>query len=253
MLGTLTAISLATLAAGAMAAAAPPEPLSVVLVHGAFVDGSGWRAVHDELTKDGHEVLVVQNSTETLSGDVAATKRVIDAARHPVVLVGHSYGGAVITQAGADPKVRSLVYVAAFAPDVGESVETLIAHPPPNTPPVPIVAKDGFLTLDKTQFPVRFAQDAPIAVTRFMAASQPHWGHAALTAKVTAAAWRSKPTYYVVTGDDLIVPPSAQRDMAKRASAKILEIKSSHAVMLSHPEDLAAFIETAGVSPPPAN
>lgn len=253
MLGTLAAMSIATLAAGTMAAAAPPQSLSVVLVHGAFVDGSGWKGVHDQLTKDGYEVLVVQNSTESLTGDVAATQRAIAEAKHPVILVGHSYGGAVITQAGTDPKVRSLVYIAAFAPDAGESVETLIAHPPPGAPPVPIVAKDGFLMIDKAQFASRFAPDSPADVGRFMAASQTPWGQAALTTKVTTPAWRSKPTYYVVTADDLIVPPVAQRDMAKRASAKVLEIKSSHAAMLSHPKDLAAFIETAGVSPSPAN
>ncbi|WP_165186030.1 alpha/beta hydrolase [Caulobacter soli] len=245
-LAAMTLATFATFATDSVAVAAPPKsPVSIVLVHGAFVDASGWKAVYDKLTSDGYEVLVVQNSTETLEGDVNATQRAIAAAKNPVVLVGHSYGGMVITQAGADPKVRTLVYIAAFAPDVGESVESLSANPPPNTTPPPIVAKDGFLRLDETKFPGQFAQDVPIATTRFLAAAQVPWGQAALTAKVTTAAWKSKPTYYVLTVNDMIVPPVAQRQMAQRASAKIIEVKSSHAAMLAQPAAVAAAIETA--------
>ncbi len=246
----LIAATLATLALGSTAVAQPAKPTSVVLVHGAFVDGSGWKGVHDILVGKGFEVLVVQNSTETLKGDVETTRRAIAEAKGPVVLVGHSYGGAVITEAGADPKVASLVYVAAFAPDVGESIETLIAHPPPGAPPVPIVAKDGFLMLDKAKFPAAFAGDAPPATGRFMAASQTPWGQAALTTKVSVAAWKSKPAYYVVTANDLIVPPVAQRQMAQRAGAKVTEVQSSHAAMLSHPADIATVVERAAAPQP---
>jgi pimeloyl-ACP methyl ester carboxylesterase len=249
MKGKLSALTLALLASAGAALAGPPNhSTSVVLVHGAFVDGAGWKAVHDELTNDGYEVLVVQNSTETLTGDVAATKRAIADAKYPVVLVGHSYGGAVITEAGGDPKVRSLVYLAAFAPDAGESVQSLLGGFPKDAPPVPIVAKDGFLTLDKDKFLVQFAPDAPRDVAAFMAASQVPWGQAAPATKITVPAWRAKPTYYVVTGDDLIIPPSAQRDMAKRASAKTTEVKSSHAIMISHPHQVTTAIETAAAS-----
>jgi pimeloyl-ACP methyl ester carboxylesterase len=245
MLSSLAAMTIATLAAGSTAAAAPAQPLSIVLVHGAFVDGSGWQAVHDNLVKHGHEVLVVQNPAETLAGDVSVTRRAIAEAKYPVVLVGHSYGGAVITEAGNEPKVRSLVYIAAFAPDTGESIETLSAHPPAGAAPLPVVARDGFLTLDKNKFASAFGKDAPASVTRFMAAAQQPWGQQAFAARITAPAWRAKPAYYMVATEDLLIPPSAQRDMAKRASAKTVEIKSSHAVMLSHPKDVAAFIETA--------
>lgn len=249
MIAKLAALTLMTLASGSAALAAPAPPsLSVVLVHGAFVDGSGWKAVHDQLVQDGYEVLVVQNATESLAGDVATTRRAIAEAKNPVILVGHSYGGAVITEAGGDPKVRGLVYIAAFAPDAGESIETLIANPPPGAPPVPIVAKDGFLTLDKAKFPTQFAPDSPPDVGRFMAAAQTPWGQAALTGKITVPAWKSKPSYFVLTTDDLIVPPVAQRQMAGRASAKITEVKSSHAVMLSHPREVTAVIETAAVA-----
>lgn len=241
----IIASTIATLALGSAATAQPSRSVSVVLVHGAFVDGSGWKGVHDLLSAKGYEVLVVQNSTETLKGDVETTRRAIAEAKNPVVLVGHSYGGAVITEAGNDPKVASLVYIAAFAPDAGESVETLIATPPPGAPPVPIVAKDGFLMLDKARFPAQFAGDAPLATGRFMAASQTPWGQAALAGKVVTPAWKSKPAHYVVTANDLIVPPVAQRQMAQRAGAKVVEVKSSHAAMVSHPADIAAVIERA--------
>ncbi len=221
--------------------------VSIVLVHGAFVDGSGWQAVHAILSGRGFEVLVVQNPTLTLEGDVAATERVIGLARHPVVLVGHSYGGAVITEAGDHPKVSALVYLAAFVPDEGESVASLNEHPAasgevkaPVLPP-----QDGFLIVDPEQFPHAFGADVAVEKTRFMAAAQVPWGLGAVTEVVRRTAWRSKPSHYLVAAADLMIPPSAQRRMAKWAGAQVAEIDSSHAVMLSRPSEVAAFIEAA--------
>jgi pimeloyl-ACP methyl ester carboxylesterase len=220
---------------------------SIVLVHGAFVDGSGWQAVHAILSGRGYEVLIVQNPTLTLEGDVAATERVIGLARHPVVLVGHSYGGAVITEAGDHPKVKALVYLAAFVPDEGESVASLNEHPAasgevkaPVLPP-----QDGFLIVDPEQFPHAFGADVAVEKTRFMAASQVPWGLGAVTGTVKRIAWRNKPAHYLVATADLMIPPSAQRRMAKWAGAQVVEIDSSHAVMLSRPGEVAAFIEAA--------
>jgi pimeloyl-ACP methyl ester carboxylesterase len=230
--------------------AAPPtaeQAVSVVLVHGAFVDGSGWRAVHDSLTKDGFEVLIVQNPTISLEGDVAATERAIAQARHPVVLVGHSYGGMVITEAGMHPKVRSLAYVAAFAPDAGESVESLNKQPtPPEEPKAPLMPpQDGYLIVDPAKFPTAFAADVDAVTTRFMAAAQVPWGLQAVQTAITKVAWKSKPTHYMVTVKDAMIPPTAQRSMAKRTGGRTVEIGSSHAVMLSHPREVAAFIREA--------
>ena len=232
-------------------ALAQDKPLSVVLVHGAFVDASGWQKVYDILKKDGYEVLVVQNSTATLEGDAATTERAIASAKHPVLLVGHSYGGAVITEAGNDPKVQRLVYIAAFAPDAGESVSTWIAKPVPGALPVPILPpQDGFLTLDIAKFPKSFAPDVDPATSAFMAASQVPWGQAAVEAKIDKAAWRSKPTYYMITTNDHMVPTPQQREMAARAHAHSVDIASSHAVMLSHPAAVVTFIERAATSSP---
>src|SRR5436190_16694568 len=200
------------------------KPISVVLVHGGFVDGSGWQGVHQILSDQGYEVIVVQNPTITLANDVAFTRRAIAAARHPVVLVGHSYGGVVITEAGNDPKVTSLAYIAAFAPDAGESVETLIANPPPGAPVPPILPpQDGFLKLDSDKFAASFAADVDPATAQFMADSQVPWGVSALAGKVSVPAWKSKPSYYLVASDDHMIPPAAQRAMAKRAGAKVVE------------------------------
>lgn len=221
--------------------------VSIVLVHGAFVDASGWQAVHALLTARGHEVLAVQNPTLTLEGDVAATERVIGLARHPVLLVGHSYGGAVVTEAGDHPKVRAVVYIAAFVPDVGESVAALNAYPAePGEAKAPVLPpQDGFLIVDPARFPEAFAADVAVEITRFMAAAQVPWGLAALTATTSRAAWRSKPAHYMVATDDLMLPPSAQRRMATRAGARIVEIASSHAAMLARPDEVAAFIDSA--------
>ena len=228
--------------------AVPTEkPVSVVLVHGAFVDASGWQAVYDLLTKDGFEVLVVQNPTISLEGDVAATERAIAKAKHPVVLVGHSYGGMVITEAGNHLNVRSLVYLGAYAPDAGESVETLAAQPtPPGEAKAPLLPpQDGYLIVDPSKFPTSFAADVDPITTHFMAAAQVPWGLQAVQTKITKAAWRTKPAHYMVTAKDAMIPPTAQRTMAKRTGAKTVEIASSHAVMLSHPREVAAFIKEA--------
>lgn len=221
--------------------------VSIVLVHGAFVDGSGWQTVHAILSARGYEVLVVQNPTITLEDDVAATERVIRQARDPVVLVGHSYGGAVVTQAGDHPKVVALVYIAAFVPDEGESVASLSEHPAePGEAKAPVLPpQDGFLMVDPERFPEAFAADVGVERTRFMAAAQVPWGLGALTAKLTRTAWKTKPAHYLVAANDLMIPPSAQRRMASRAGARVVEIESSHAVMLARPYETATFIESA--------
>ena len=222
------------------------KPVSIVLVHGGFVDGSGWQGVHQALTNDGYEVIVVQNPTLSLADDVAVTKRAIAAAKNPVVLVGHSYGGVVITEAGNDPKVSSLAYIAAFAPDAGESVETLIANPPPGAPVPPILPpQDGFLLLDNAKFADSFAADVDPSTARFMADSQVPWGVEALAGKVTVPAWKSKPSFYLVASDDRMIPPPAQRAMAERAGAEVTETSGSHAVYVSKPAEIARLIEQA--------
>ena len=222
------------------------KSVSIVLVHGGFVDGSGWQGVHNVLTADGYEVLVVQNPTISLPEDVAVTKRAIAAAKNPVVLVGHSYGGVVITEAGNDPKVAALAYIAAFAPDSGESVETLIANPPPGAPVPPILPpQDGFLFLDNAKFAASFAADVDPVLARFMADSQVPWGLEALGGKVSSPAWKSKPTYYLVAADDHMIPPPAQRQMAARAGATVVESPGSHSVYVSRPDAVAQMIEQA--------
>jgi len=222
------------------------RPVSIVLVHGGFVDGSGWQGVHDILTSDGYEVIVVQNPTISLADDVVVTRRAIAVAKHPVVLVGHSYGGVVITEAGNDPKVSSLVYIAAFAPDAGESVQTLIANPPPGAPVPPILPpQDGFLALDKAKFAASFAADVDPALAQFMADSQVPWGLEAAGGAVTTPAWRSKPSHYLVATDDHMIPPPAQRQMAQRAGADVVEASGSHSIYVSRPADVARLVEQA--------
>ncbi|MEW1824274.1 alpha/beta hydrolase [Streptomyces sp. NPDC088196] len=219
---------------------------NVVLVHGGFVDGSGWRGVYDALRADGYHVSVVQNPTLSLEGDVATTKRVLDAQDGPTVLVGHSYGGAVISEAGTHENVSALVYIAAFAPDKGESVNTLIADPPPGAPVPPILPPvDGFLFLDREKFAASFAGDLPAADARFLADSQVPWGVEALAGAVTEPAWQTRPSYYLVATDDRMIPPPAQRMMAERAGATVAEIGGSHAVYVSKPAEVAAFIVKA--------
>ena len=229
-----------------MPATGTPGTKSIVLVHGGFVDGSGWAAVYRILKNDGYDVTVVQNPTLSLKDDVSVTRRAIAAQRGPVLLVGHSYGGAVITEAGTDPNVAGLVYIAAFAPDRGESVSSLIKDPPPGAPVPPILpARDGFLFLDPPKFHFAFAADVDPETAAFMASSQVPWGVEALTGTITEPAWRAKPSWYLVATEDRMIPPPAQRNMSKRAGSTVTEVAGSHAIYVSQPKSVAAFIEKA--------
>ena len=220
--------------------------VSIVLVHGGFADGSGWEDVHRILRKDGYAVSIVQNPTKSLAEDVEFTRRVIDAQDKPVILVGHSYGGVVVTEAGNHPNVKGLVYITAFAPDRGESVSTLIQNPVPGAPVPPILPpKDGYLALDKAKFAASFAGDLSPAKAAFMADSQVPWGVDALDGAVTEASWRVKPSWYLVAKDDRMIPPAAQRSMAQRAGSAVMEVPGSHAVYISRPKDVAMLIERA--------
>jgi pimeloyl-ACP methyl ester carboxylesterase len=249
MIKSIALASAALAASSSLSAATPEKPVSIVLVHGGFVDGSGWQGVYSQLTSDGYEVIVVQNPTTSLADDVAVTRRAIAAARHPVVLVGHSYGGVVISEAGNHEKVAGLAYIAAFAPDAGESVSSLIANPAPGAPVPPILPpKDGFLMLDNAKFAASFAADVDPATAKFMADSQVPWGVNALAGKVTVPAWKSKPSYYLVASDDHMIPPPAQRAMAERAGATVFETHGSHAVYVSKPREVAKLIEQAAAS-----
>ena len=228
-----------------MTASAP----RIVLVHGGFVDGSGWEGVHALLKNDGFKVSVVQNPTTSLAVDVAFTRRAIAAEPGPVLLVGHSYGGVVVTEAGTDPQVAGLVYIAAFAPDKGESVGSLIANPPPGAPVPPILApQDGFLLLDQAKFAASFAADVDAAKADFMAASQVPWGVDALAGEVTSPAWKVRPSWYLVATDDRMIPPAAQRQMAQRAGATVSEVAGSHAVYVSRPDAVAEVIRRAAAA-----
>jgi pimeloyl-ACP methyl ester carboxylesterase len=223
--------------------------LSVVLVHGGFVDGSGWEGVYNILKKDGYNVAIVQNPTTSLADDVAFTKRIIAAQPGKALLVGHSYGGVVITEAGTDPKVAGLVYVAAFAPDQGESVASLIANPPAGAPVPPILPpQDGFLLLDPDKFAASFAADVGEPKASFMAASQVPWGVDAQAGEVSVPAWKSKPSWYLVATDDRMIPPPAQRQMAQRAGSVVSEVPGSHAVYVSQPQAVASLIEKAAAA-----
>ncbi len=222
---------------------------SIALVHGGFVDGSGWEDVYRILKRDGYRVSIVQNPTTSLADDVAATKRVIAEQKGPVILVGHSYGGVVITEAGNDASVTGLVYITAFAPDSGESVASLIKDPPPGAAVPPILPpQEGFLALDKTQFVASFAADVTPEKADFMANSQVPWGIAALGGAVTEPAWKAKPSWYLVATDDRMIPPAAQRAMSKRAGSSVVEVKGSHAIYVSQPKAVADLIEKAAKS-----
>jgi pimeloyl-ACP methyl ester carboxylesterase len=219
---------------------------NVVLVHGGFVDGSGWQGVYDLLKADGYNVSVVQNQTLSLESDVETTHNVLDLQDGPAILVGHSYGGVVITEAGLHDRVAGLVYIAAFAPDAGESVTALIADPPPGAPVPPILPpQDGFLFLDREKFADSFAADVPADVAAFMADSQVPWGVEALNGAVTEPAWRSKPSWYLVASDDRMIPPPAQRFMSERAGATVSEAPGSHSIYVSQPRATADLIEQA--------
>ena len=219
---------------------------AIVLVHGGFVDGSGWAGVYNILKEKGYKVVVVQNPTKSLAEDVAFTKSAIDSLKSDVVLVGHSYGGVVITEAGTHPQVTGLVYIAAFAPDKGESVSSLIANPPPGAPAPPILPpQDGYLFLDRAKFAASFAADVEPNMASFMADSQVPWGVDALSGAVSESAWKSKPSYYLVASDDKMIPPQAQRQMAERAKARVTEVAGSHAVYVSNPRAVAEIIAEA--------
>jgi pimeloyl-ACP methyl ester carboxylesterase len=219
---------------------------NIVLVHGAFVDGSGWQGVYDHLAADGYRVAVVQNPTLSLAGDVAATHQVLGGLDGPAVLVGHSYGGAVITEAGTHPGVAALAYIAAYAPDQGESLSTLIAEAPADAPAPPILPpRDGLLFLARDKFAAAFAADAPEGVAAFMADSQVGFGVGALTGAISEPAWRTKPSWYLVTTHDQMIPPRQQRAMSERAKATATEASASHAVFVSQPAIVAQLIKQA--------
>jgi pimeloyl-ACP methyl ester carboxylesterase len=219
---------------------------NIVLVHGGFVDGTGWKSVYKILRHGGYNVSIVQNPTITLEDDVAATKRILAMQDGPAILVGHSYGGAVITEAGNDPKVAGLVYITAFALDKGESVAALIKDAPPGAPVPPIMpTQDGYLFLDRTKFPASFAADVDPEEAAFMADSQVPWGVGALNGTISQPAWKTKPSWYLITTEDRMIPPDAQRFMSKRAGCVTVEVKGSHAIYVSQPEAVAALIEKA--------
>ena len=219
---------------------------NIVLIHGGFVDGSGWESVYSILKKDGYNVSVVQNPTISLEGDVTATKRILAAQDGPAILVGHSYGGAVITEAGNDPKVVGLVYITAFAPDKGESVASLIQNFPSGGPVPPILPpQDGYLFLDRAKFPASFAADVGAGKAAFMADSQVPWGVEALSGKISEPAWKAKPSCYLIATDDKMIPPDAQRFMSKRAGSTVRESPGSHAIYVSRPAPVVALIEQA--------
>ena len=222
---------------------------NIVLVHGGFVDGSGWESVYQILKEDGYNVSIVQNPTISFEDDVAVTRRILAAQDGPAILVGHSYGGAVITEAGNDPKVVGLVYITAFAPDKGESVATLIKDPPPGAPVPPILPpQDGYLFLDRAKFPASFAADVDAEKAAFMADSQVPWGVEALSGKISEPAWRTKPSWYLIVTDDKMIPPDAQRFMSRRAGSTVAEVKGSHAIYVSQPKAVAALVEQAAKS-----
>lgn len=219
---------------------------NVVLVHGAFVDGSGWRPVYDILTQGGYHVAVVQNPTLSLQGDAAATRLIIDAQDGPVVLVGHSYGGAVITEAGTHPNVAALVYISAFAPDRDESVNALISGFPADTPQMPgLPPRDGFIFQDPAKFHASFGADLPADLAAFIVDSQVPWGMDAAAGTVTDPAWRTKPSWYMVAAEDREIPPAAQRTMSQRAGSTVVEVPASHAVYITQPALVADLIKQA--------
>jgi pimeloyl-ACP methyl ester carboxylesterase len=240
----LAAVSALSLASPITAAQAAPPVHNVVLVHGAFADGSGWKPVADILIRDGYTVSIVQEPLTSLEDDVAATNRILDRQNGAAVLVGHSYGGAIITEAGNNPHVASLVYVAGFVPDDGETVMSQIkSNPPAATSIAPTT--DGYLLVDQAKFPADFAADLPLAEARFMAISQVPWKATILSTPIAAPAWKSKPTFGIVATEDRMINPALERTMYARAHASVTEIKGSHALFMSQPRAVADVIERA--------
>ncbi len=240
----LAAAAALTLALVPAQAAPPGAVRNIVLVHGAFADGSGWKAVSDILEKDGYNVSIVQPPETSLEDDVAAANRILDRQDGPAVLVGHSYGGIIITEAGNNPHVASLVYVAAFQPDEGESLAKLGARmPPASTAAAP--SKDGFLFIDPAAFHADFAADLPAAQADLMARSQVPVSLKAVTAEVSSPAWKTKPSYAIVAAQDRSINPELERFMYNRSHAVTTEIKGSHAIYISQPRAVANVIEQA--------
>ncbi|MBR1221852.1 alpha/beta hydrolase [Bradyrhizobium sp. U87765 SZCCT0131] len=240
----LTSVAAAALAVG-MSGVASAEPIkNIVLVHGAFADGSGWRAVTDILERDGYSVSIVQEPETSLADDAAATKRIIERVNAPLILVGHSYGGAVITQAGNEPQVRGLVYIAAFQPDSGETLGGLLKQKPPAANSA-VPAGEGYVIVDPKSFHADFAADVPAREAHFMAISQVPISVTGFGTAITNAAWHNKPSWYAVATEDRMINPDLERFMAKRAGSTTVEVKGSHAIYLSQPQAVANLIERA--------
>lgn len=243
----LAAASLTALSGAAVAAPATGSVRNVVLVHGAFADGSGWKPVADILKRDGYTVSIVQEPETSLADDVAATTRILDRQSGPAVLVGHSYGGAIITEAGNNAHVASLVYVAAFVPDEGDKLGSLTGSNPPAATSIAPTA-DGYLLIDEAKFPADFAADLPLADAQFMATSQVPINASIFGTAIGAPAWKAKPSYGIVATQDRMINPDLERSMYKRAGARVTEIKGSHVVFLSQPRAVADVIEQAARS-----
>ncbi|NKK73985.1 alpha/beta fold hydrolase [Rhizobium leguminosarum bv. viciae] len=234
----------AFLSSAFLTAPALADARSIVLVHGALVDGSGWRGVYDILTSDGYNVSIVQQPLTSLDQDVAATKSVLDQQDGDVVLVGHSYGGTIITAAGDDPKVKALVYVAALQPEKGESTAQLLQSMPSPTNDIK-PSKDGFLLVDPAKFAADFGADLPTDQAEFMARSQMPLAVAGANAQVSVAAWHEKPSYAIVAKDDMTINPDLERRMYKRAGSTVTEVEGSHAIYISQAAAVAKVIEEA--------
>ncbi len=246
MIKSLTLAAVASLALSASAVHAQPSPVrNIVLVHGAFADGSGWRGVYDELTARGFRVSIVQNPLTSFEGDVAATRRTLARQDGPVILVGHSYGGSIITEAGTDAKVAGLVYIAAFAPEIGQSTLDQYAEVPPPPNFQPDVQADGFAYLKSETFKAGFAADTSDGDGVFLRDSQVPIAMKALEAKVTVAAWKTKPSWFVVATEDGAIDPKLLRSTARRIGAVTTEVRGSHVVFLTQPKAVAVVIEQA--------
>jgi pimeloyl-ACP methyl ester carboxylesterase len=235
----------ALMAAGTSTQAAqPPRAVAIVLVHGALIDGSSWRGVYEVLTKDGYRATIVQQPLSGFDEDVAATRRVLDHEDGPVILVGHSYGGSIITVAGTDPKVKALVYVAALQPDIGETSAEVAPPMKPASSHLKLT-KDGFVFLDPATFATDIAADLPKATAEFMARSQVPISSATFRAKLTVAAWHDKPSFAIIATEDRELDPAIAHRMANRARSKVTVLKGSHLVYVSHPRAVARVIEDA--------